>query len=487
MISIASEICYNNDMITDKVKKTIYDNRLIEKGEHIIIGLSGGPDSVCLFYILYQLREELELTLHAVHVNHKIRPGAAEEDQEFVEQLCQKQGVNCTVFSYDINTIAKREGISSEDAGRRARYDSFYQVAQKIATECGSSVKIAVAQNMNDQAETILMRIMRGTGTDGLSGIEYRRQGEKGTVIIRPLLDVTRQEIEDYCRINQLNPRIDLTNLEPVYTRNRIRLELLPYIREHFNSNIVEAFHRLSKIAREDKDFLTQEAEEQIHRYATADQRKISIPVAALIQQHPAIRHRMIVRIFEKIGLEKDITAAQIEQADQLLKSNRTSSSVDFSSDYTLKISYNTAEFGKKSRSRPKNFEYEINLDHITSIDELNGALGVKILRRVDLTPSDSRCCSYLDFDKIEACAGKLVVRSRRQGDYMRPLGMKGRKKLQDVFVDEKIRKDERDCIPLVCLGPEVLWIAGTFRINENYKVEEQTMRIIRLEYKEKT
>jgi tRNA(Ile)-lysidine synthetase-like protein len=150
-------------MIIDKVKDTIIKNNLISKGEHIVIGLSGGPDSVCLFHILYQLRGAFDLTLHAVHINHKLRPGAAEEDEHYVEKLAKSFGVDCHLFSYDVNEIATEKRISAEDAGRQVRYGSFYQVADVVAKDTGKTVKIAIAQNMNDQAETILMRIMRGT------------------------------------------------------------------------------------------------------------------------------------------------------------------------------------------------------------------------------------------------------------------------------------------------------------------------------------
>lgn len=488
-------------MITEKVKKTILYHNLIEKGEHIVIGLSGGPDSVCLFYLLKGLSEELENSLHVVHINHKIRPGAAEEDQAYVESLCRRFDIPCHSFVYDINQISKKEGISSEDAGRRARYESFYRVAESIQKEHGATVKIAVAQNMNDQAETLLMRIMRGTGTDGLSGIEYQRPGESGTVIIRPLLDVTRQEIEEFCQTNQLNPRIDLTNLEPIYTRNKIRLELLPYMKENFNTSILDSLNRLSKIAKEDKSYFSQIVEDEILSYGVQQGDQVRMPLDRLLNQHSAVRHRMILRIFESIGLEKDISSVHLEQADQLLRSRRTSSSVNFSSGYIMRLSYDAVEFLKKAEAETTSFEYEVNLSGITDICELNGEIGVKILERKDWMEKSSKQdilndCNlsgqskfscFMSFDKINSSGAKLVLRSRKQGDYFRPFGMKGSKKLQDFFVDSKVRKEERDRIPLICLGSEVLWVAGSGRISENYKVDSDTKQIIVLEYNLKT
>ena len=481
-------------MITDKVKNTILNNGLIEKGEHIVIGLSGGPDSVCLFHILCQLRQEMDIQLHAVHINHGLRPGAADEDQKYAEALCAEYQVSCHSFSFDVNRIARDAGISSEDAGRQVRYLSFFQVAEQIATETGGSIKIAVAQNVNDQAETILMRILRGTGTDGLCGIEYLRTEKGKGVIIRPLLDISRDEIEAYCRENCLDPQIDLTNLEPIYTRNKIRLELLPYLSKNYNANIVMALNRLSKIAKEDKDYFRQRVDKAIAEHVVfKEKERASIPLDILRGEHPAIRHRMVKRIFESIGLSKDITATHLDQADRLLREGKTSSVTDFTAGFAIGISYNTVEFYKKTDKNNIDFEYKINMEGITGISELNAVIGVKILRRQeweDLVGKEKRfekgnSTCRLSFDKLKESGYEPVLRTRRQGDYIVPLGMQGRKKLHDFFVDEKYSREERDRIPILCLGPEVIWVVGS-RINENYKVDDHTERIILLEYASK-
>ncbi|MGI6730508.1 MAG: tRNA lysidine(34) synthetase TilS [Anaerovoracaceae bacterium] len=501
-------------MIIDKVKDTIIKNNLISKGEHIVIGLSGGPDSVCLFHILYQLRGAFDLTLHAVHINHKLRPGAAEEDEHYVEKLAKSFGVDCHLFSYDVNEIATEKRISAEDAGRQVRYGSFYQVADVVAKDTGKTVKIAIAQNMNDQAETILMRIMRGTGTDGLAGIEYIRQSPRGHDIIRPLLDITREEIENYCRENSLNPRIDLTNLQPVYTRNKIRLELIPYMMEHFNENVIAALVRLSQIAKEDNGYLYQQAEDLVKQHgilykadsptdypqnyhypifqnhSQGDLSKATFPVDILQNAHNAIRHRIYKLLFERIGLVKDIEAVHMEQGDRLLENAKTSSSVDFPDGYAMKISYDMAEFYQKPDVRETTIEYEITPGQDIHIPELKGQLRVKILNNgqwqlrkeeIKNTPTKSYSCS-LNYDAIISTGGRLLLRNRRPGDYFIPLGMKGRKKLQDYFVDEKIEKDLREFIPLLCIGSEILWIMGR-RIHENYKITEETKEILLLEY----
>jgi tRNA(Ile)-lysidine synthase len=205
---------------------------------------------VCLFSVLNELKDDLGITLHAVHVNHGFRPGAADEDQKYVETLCAECGVESTSFLYDCNAIAEEHGLSSEEAGRKVRYESFLKIAAELVQKGipEEKIKIAVAHNADDQAETVLFRLLRGTGTDGLAGMAYSRM-EKNICVIRPLLDTWREDIEAYCAAQGLNTRTDHTNLQPIYTRNKIRLDLIPYLQDNFNANIMETLGRLSRIA----------------------------------------------------------------------------------------------------------------------------------------------------------------------------------------------------------------------------------------------
>jgi len=531
-------------MIKSKVRNTILDKNLIKKGEHIIIGLSGGPDSVCLFNVLMNLSHELNFTISAVHVNHKFRPGAAEEDQVYVEELCISKGVSCQSFVVDCNAIAKEKGLTSEEAGRLVRYESFYKVAAEYIHDEGfepNQMKIAIAQNLNDQAETMLMRIIRGTGTDGLVGIEYAREGKLGTMLIRPLLDVSRKEIEAYCLEKQLHPRIDHTNLEPIYTRNKIRLNLIPQIQQNFNENVVEALNRLSKIAKEDKDYFDTQVNEAMERAAiilndrpafqedgSAMVGGISFSESELRDMHPAIRHRVIKRAFESIGLEQGISSAHIEAVDQIIIVSKTSSSMDFPKGYAVSSSYGEVRFYKND---------PVTLGYISE-DELKSKLKIRIVKNEgnlkDISKNGSKRFAALDLykllDRLTSGEAQLVeavsqaeeglkdqdtiewleqdsmlsevfkvlqIRNRRQGDWMTPLGMKGHKKLQDMFVDEKVYKECRDQVPLVCIGDEVLWIIGDDvsnyntgmkrgRISENYKLTMDTEQIVLLEYLDK-
>ena len=374
-------------MLAEKVRRTIEEHKLLNKNEHIVLGLSGGPDSVCLFHILLRLKDEYNLTIYPVHINHKFRPGAAERDQQYVEQLCSEKVIQCSTFEIDCNELAGRLGMTSEEAGRKARYDSFYQVAERIAESIASDsakldvnhrdeseyglaaaraqVKIAVAQNANDQAETILFRLLRGTGTDGLAGIAYERE-ERGFSVIRPLLDIYRDEIEEYCDSNKLNPVIDHTNNEEIYARNKIRLELLPHLEKRYNENMKESLVRLGRIAAADKDYIWQQVEREYKRLvnrqyaiqndksgkselqndsrseaeAAGHDRPLSVTMdrQELSCLHPAVRHRIILKAFGEIGLEKDISEERIKAADFIIEKKQAPKTVQFPRGYRLTV-----------------------------------------------------------------------------------------------------------------------------------------------------
>lgn len=340
----------------DKIRKTIEEKGLVSPKQHIVIGLSGGPDSVCLFNALKNMADEMELTIHPVHVNHKFRPGAAERDQQYVEELCEKSGLKCHSFVVDCNALAAETGMTSEEAGRKARYDAFYEVAEEVRKgEPGIScadIKIAVAQNANDQAETVLFRLMRGTGVDGLAGIAYERE-ERGYKVIRPILDLYRDEIESYCEHNDLQPVTDHTNEESVYARNKIRNELIPYLENGYNTNLKESMVRLARIAAADKEYLWQQTEALYRELAREEYaedaggkheggsgmlRSISMDRESLAKVHPAIRHRVMLKAFAAIGLDSDVSEERIKAADYNIEKKQGPKTVQFPKGYVLEV-----------------------------------------------------------------------------------------------------------------------------------------------------
>ena len=235
-----------SDIIEKKVIKTIVDNKLIEPNDKIVLAVSGGPDSICMFDIINKLRKrEIDCQIVVVHVNHMIRE-EAHEDEKYVQKICEENDIEFYSKSIDVLNFANTSKIGVEEAGRIARYDFFDEVVKKTGSN-----KIAIAHNKNDKAETVIMNILRGSGLGGLKGIEVKR-GK----YIRPLIDCNREEIEEYCKENKLNPRIDKTNFDNTYTRNKIRNIVIPYIKKEFNPNFIETINRLSVLASEQEEYI---------------------------------------------------------------------------------------------------------------------------------------------------------------------------------------------------------------------------------------
>ena len=228
-----------------RILETITKYNLIESGDKIVLGVSGGPDSISMLNILYELREKLEISLFVCHINHGLRQNAI-LDEQYVKQYCEKRNIQFFVLHADINKESKENKIGIEEAGRKIRYEFFNEVLKQT-----SSNKIAIAHNKNDNAETVIMNLLRGSGINGLRGIE-----PKNDIYIRPLIEIEREVIEKYCEDEKLEPRHDESNDEIEYTRNKIRNVVLPYIKEEFNPNIINSMDKLSKIAREEKYYI---------------------------------------------------------------------------------------------------------------------------------------------------------------------------------------------------------------------------------------
>ncbi len=234
----------------NKVLNTIKKYNLIQENDKIVIGVSGGPDSMCLLHILNGLKEKLNFEIVVAHINHMIRK-EAEEETQYVKNFCDKLGIKCYIKRIDVIDKSNKEKIGTEEAGRKARYDFFEEVLNIV-----NANKIATAHNENDNAETVLMNIFRGAGTSGLKGIEPIRDNK----YIRPIIECERSEIEEYCRVNKLQPKIDKTNFENVYTRNKIRNVLIPEIKKEFNPNIIESLNKLSILSRQENNFIQEYA-----------------------------------------------------------------------------------------------------------------------------------------------------------------------------------------------------------------------------------
>lgn len=444
---------------------------------------------MCLFHVLKGLQEELGFSLRAVHVNHKFRPGEAERDQQYVEELCRKSGVPCSSFTYDCASMAKELGLTAEEAGRRARYEAFGRMAGRLARQGipEERIKVAVAQNADDQAETILLRLLRGTGPDGLAGMSYLRM-EGRLPIIRPLLDTWRRDIEAYCREQRLEPRTDHTNLQPIYTRNKIRLELLPYLRREFNPNIAEGLIRLGRIAGEDKSYFHSCAAEAYEKLLTPSG---GLQLSGLRELELPVRRRVVMRALKKAGLSRDLGAVHLADADRILEEGRTSAALDFPGGYGMVIRYGEVFFFRKEAEHLEGRSRERMPQLRVSVADAED-MGQAAPGRPEGTPGKSGTWdrALFDWDKLcQAWGGppEILLRNRQPGDFIRL--KQGRKKIQDFFVDQKIQRELRDSVYMAAAGSEILWIiAGQggplqkHRYSGAYSLDPTTKKVLSLE-----
>mgnify|MGYP005782083623 FL=1 len=287
-------------MLEEKVLNTINKYNMIQSGDGIVIGVSGGPDSMTLLNILNNLKEKLNIKLYVAHINHSIRK-EADEETEYVKDFCKKIDVEFFAKKVKVEEIAKELKMGTEEAGRNIRYEFFEEVAHKVGAN-----KIATAHNLNDNAETVLMNIMRGTSVSGLKGIDKVRDGK----YIRPIIECSRAEIEDYCKEKNLNPRYDKSNNENIYTRNKIRNLLIPFLQKEFNPNIVEGINRLSQIAIEEEQFINKVVEKEYEKLQIAVDNNIILNLKEFNKLDYVIKSKLILYTISKVygktsGIEK--------------------------------------------------------------------------------------------------------------------------------------------------------------------------------------
>lgn len=441
---------------------------MIDANEKIVVGVSGGADSLCLLHVLWSISNKYAITLIAVHLNHCFRGMEAEADAEFVRAFCQSHKIKSYIETFNVPKYIKETGLSPEEAGREIRYKLFEQIRVKE-----NAHKIAVAQNQNDNVETIVMRFIRGTGIEGLKGIESVRDN-----IIRPILDIQRSSIEEYCIDNQLKPRIDKTNLEPIYQRNKIRLELLPYVKDNFNTNINMAMIRLSEIAKEENDFIEEQTADKLIDIANIKTDKISFEKQKILQCHIAIQKRLIrMSIMKIVGTLNGFEQKHIESVLHLCTKN-TGSAVILPQKLKAYISYNNLILTKVIEKQDKKCYYSLIYDKDQIFKEENVLIktSIKSIEEISLENSNPYRI-FIDYSKI---SNELKLRNRQQGDVFSPIGMKGSKKLKDYFIDEKIPKESRDNIYLVADDKQIVWIIGN-RISERYKISSTTKEVLEI------
>lgn len=449
--------------LEQKTKQFIEKFHMFEKGAGIIVGLSGGADSVALLEVLCELRAENGLRLAAVHVHHGIRK-EAQQDVDFCKVLCEKKQVSFWCEYVDVPELAKKQGMSLEEAGRLARYEIFEKYRQQLNYD-----KIAVAHHTNDQAETMLFQLFRGTGLRGLAGMAASRDH-----IIRPLLGVSRQEIEQYLAEKNLDHVTDATNFSEIYTRNKIRHRIIP-LAEEISPSAVEHMSNTAGQLREILDFM----EEQADAFLEAQGNDFVLPLSELRSKHIALQKMIIMEALSRAaGSRKDITGRHIESILALLD-KQGEKTLHLPKQVIIVKSYDSLCFRKGVAERESGDEkrYEIEPDRTYVLPD-GTFLETRLILHNNLENiSKNDCIKWFDYDKI---IGTLFLRKREKGDYLTVRDDGARKSLQDYLVNEKVPREERDKVWVLAEDSHIMWVLGK-RISAHYKVTAQTKRILQV------
>lgn len=434
-----------------KVNAYIQKYHMLEKGEKIVIGVSGGADSVCLLFLLLSLRNEWDLKLQAVHVHHGLRGADADADERYVRELCQTQNVPLYVFHEDVKAYAKERGMTEEEAGRVLRRERFVQ----IKNETGAS-KIALAHHKNDNVETVLWNLSRGSGIRGAGGIR-----PKNGDWIRPLLCVTREEIEAYLCERKIAYCEDATNKEDDYTRNRLRNHVIPYLQEEINARAVEHIADAVEQFRAVGEYL----EEETTRYSqTCIQRQGETRILRKEQfeQVPEVLQSYVLHevLGEVAGQKKDLAQIHVRMVRELLE-KQVGRTCDLPYQIQARRCYEGLEISKAI------IKEEIERPHVEMRTFSRGERA--------LTFPENPYTKWFDYDIIK---GTVTLRHREPGDYISINKAGGTKKLKQYFIDEKVPQKEREDIWLLADGKQIMWIVG-YRQSQEYQITDHTRTIL--------
>lgn len=436
--------------------------------DRVIVGVSGGADSVCLLDILIKIKGAIPITIYVVHVEHGIRGQESLEDAAFVEKLAKTKQLMYRRFSYDVLAEADKAGLGTEEMARVLRYQSF-QTAQK-EFHCN---KIAVAHNKNDNVETLLLHLFRGSGLKGLSGIMPVRDN-----VIRPLLCVERSEIEDYLKQQEIAYRTDKTNFEEDYTRNKIRLNVLPYVKENINNQVVAHMDAASKMIYEAWEYLEEETDRIYNECVESKDNVNHIKISGLNDVSDILKKNIIRKCIGNVGKGlKDITNLHVESVLGLLN-QQAGKTVHLPYGLKARRSYGEIIIAKMEiTNSPVKESIPIKVPGIYHFNNLRFEFSLEDKEKNQIIP-ENIYTKWFDYDKI---GNDLRLRTRETGDYFVVNSCGGTKKLKSYFIDEKIEREKRDAIPVLGDNNHVIWVVG-YRISEAYKVNKYTKKVLKVQ-----
>ncbi|MBN1474388.1 MAG: tRNA lysidine(34) synthetase TilS [Syntrophaceae bacterium] len=431
-----------------------------------MVALSGGPDSVALLDSLVKIAPKMNLSLFVAHYNHSLRGNESEKDEKFCRKLAESYGLPYLRGKMDVTK--KQNGESPEDFYRRQRYAFLNKVANK-----NQAHKIALGHNLQDQAHTVLLRLVRGSSLEGLKGIEPIRENK----YIRPLIEVSRREIMEYLSKNNISYRKDRSNNDEKYLRNKIRARLIPLLKKKFNPKIEEDLAQTAKILRVEDDFIKSHVvQARQSDYIIKNETGVRMNVDYLLGLHAALRSRLFKNVLDDIITSKQaVTSKHINNVESILRNNVSGKRVSLPGSFIARREYNILIFERKKPTKEKReYEYELKVGKSFYIKERNVDVFLKKMRPINIDcKADDKI--YMDFDKVSP---PLVLRNRRNGDWIEPLGMKGRKKIKDYLIDEKVPRALRDKMMLIADADSVAWIEKK-RLSERVKITSKTKNIL--------
>ncbi|MCG9968298.1 tRNA lysidine(34) synthetase TilS [Pelotomaculum terephthalicicum JT] len=457
-----------------EVRAYIERCRMVERGDRVVVAVSGGPDSVALLHLLHCLTRDLEISLHVAHLNHMFRGAESEADALFVAGVAGRYQLPATVEAVDVPAYRSARGLPAQVAAREVRYRFLEEVAKK-----NGAGKIALAHQADDQAETILINFLRGAGTTGLKGIMPVRDN----YIIRPLLAIRRSQIERYCAEMNLPFRNDSSNLKPVYLRNRVRRELIPLLKNAYNPGLTASLLRLGEICREEDGYLEEQALKAYRQAGLNDGDGVIRLSLARLREMPKAVVRRVVRLAwrDLTGSGRDLSFTHTKAVLDLLDSEATGLSASLPAGIAAIRSYAALELrAERKNPEPGHYLYPLKVPGSTYIPELDRTVRASLTAVEDapeprFLPATE---ALLDFAKLPP---QIFVRRRLKGDVFCPYGHRSAVKLKDFLIKQKVPQAQRDCLPLVCTPEEIIWIGG-IRVGEKWKIDNDTAKILHLE-----
>ncbi len=498
--------------LLDRVRLTIVEQKMFSPHDKVVVGVSGGPDSLALLHLLRALSGDLQIELHVAHLNHQLRGSQADADAEFVAHVAREWGLPVTIESRDVKSLAGEYHLSIEEAAREARYSFFAEVAARV----GAGV-IVVAHQADDQVESVLMHFLRGSGLAGLRGMQYqvripkakgqRQNAKLKTVtdaeqvespasnspirLVRPLLDVTRKEIEAYCKENELTPHFDETNLDTSLYRNRLRHEVVPYL-ERLNPGLRQVLRHTSRVAADDYEIVQREVSSAFAEVAREEAGVVVFARHIWRSLPPALRRGTIRAAVAQLRDDlRDLDWVHVENAHRIALEKEVGARATLPRGLVLLIGYDEFAIGNETRVQEWTSSggwpllevdrLELPTQGVVFLPDSNWLVETQLTS--DRGDVGGRWTARFDFDE---CGGERFLRPRRPRERFKPAGLGGHTRLLSRFmIDEKVPQGIRARLPLLVAGEHILWVCG-LRIDERARVKPETRQVWQVRFRKK-